>query len=114
MADPDARPFSENLDRHCFCTHNHVRGNRIRPRERQGNVRRHGLSLSLAESLDWDNAVAWPDIRFDYGETRMNAIVPGGNRLYFVTFTERGEGLRPISLRPAENLEKKRYVEEFR
>jgi uncharacterized DUF497 family protein len=79
------------------------------------NIRQHeGLSLALAAHLDWDRAVTWLDNRFHYDEIRMNAIAPMGNRLYFVTFTEHDEMARIISLRPANNTEKKRYVNQFR
>jgi uncharacterized DUF497 family protein len=36
-----------------------------------------------------------------------------GDRLYNVTFTERGEVLRIISLRRAKNVERRRYVEHY-
>jgi uncharacterized DUF497 family protein len=78
------------------------------------NIKGHGLSLELAAEMEWDEAFVERDARFHYEEVRFNAIVPLGNRLYFVTFTERGETMRPISLRHATNAEKKRYVEEFR
>jgi hypothetical protein len=28
------------------------------------NIRKHGFSLSIANELDWDLAVSWPDTRF--------------------------------------------------
>ena len=68
----------------------------------------------MAARLDWDDAVIWPDDRFGYDEIRMNAVAPMGNRLYFVTYVERGKTMRPISLRYATNPEKKRYVSQFR
>ena len=77
------------------------------------NQRKHGLFLSLVSGLDWDCAMAWPDTRFPYDEIRLNAIVPMRDRLYFVTYTERGEMMRQISLRCAENAEKKRYVRHY-
>ena len=78
------------------------------------NKRRHeGLSLALAAELDWDAALIRLDDRFDYDEIRLDAIVPMGDRLYNVTFTERGEVLRIISLRRAKNMERRRYVEHY-
>jgi uncharacterized DUF497 family protein len=77
------------------------------------NQRKHGLSLDLAAKLDWDAALIQRDDRFAYDEIRENAIVPMGDRLYHVTFTERGEILRIISLRYAKNMERKRYVQYF-
>jgi uncharacterized DUF497 family protein len=76
------------------------------------NIREHGgLSLALAAEMEWDEAFTEPDNRFPYGEVRLNAIVPRGNRLYHVTITERGEKMRVISLRVATNKEKSSYVQ---
>jgi uncharacterized DUF497 family protein len=76
------------------------------------NRKKHGLSLSLAAELDWDDALCWEDIWSDYGEQRFNALVPMGDRLYYVTYTYR-HVTRAISLREADNVEKKRYVRDF-
>ncbi|MDR2165666.1 MAG: BrnA antitoxin family protein [Zoogloeaceae bacterium] len=62
------------------------------------NIRKHGLSLALAAEPDWDHAAHEVDNRFSYSEVRTEATVPMGNRLYRVTFTERGEKMRVISL----------------
>jgi uncharacterized DUF497 family protein len=75
------------------------------------NRAQHGLSLALARQLAWDEALVWLDERFGYEEIRMSALVPRGNRLYFVAFTERGAVRRVISLRYAERREVKHYVE---
>ncbi|MDR2092858.1 MAG: BrnT family toxin [Azoarcus sp.] len=82
------------------------------PRKDRENIRRHsGLSLALAEILDWDSAFTVEDERYFYDEMRMNSIVPGGDTLYFVTFTYRDDRMRIISLRHADNAEKRHYVE---
>jgi uncharacterized DUF497 family protein len=78
------------------------------------NIKRHGLSLSLTEELDWENADYTVDDRFFYEEIRMNVMAPLGDRLYHVTLTERGEKIRIISLRLATNKEKARYVQSYR
>ncbi len=77
------------------------------------NRTRHGLSLALAEDLEWDEALVWIDGRFEYEETRMSGLVPGGDRLYFVAFVDRGDNRRIISLRYAERREVKHYVENY-
>jgi uncharacterized DUF497 family protein len=77
------------------------------------NQRKHGLSLSLAAELDWDAAWIKRDDRFAYDEIRENAIAPMGDRLYHVTFTQRGDILRVISLRHATSMERKSYVQYF-
>lgn len=73
----------------------------------------HGLSLSFAKKLAWDEALVWLDDRFEYGELRMIGLVPEGNRLYYVAFIDREEVRRVISLRFAERREIKHYVENY-
>ena len=73
----------------------------------------HGLSLAFARQLAWDEALVWLDERFGYEELRMSALVPRGDRLYFVAFTDRGNVRRVISLRNAERREVKHYVENY-
>jgi uncharacterized protein len=73
----------------------------------------HGLSLAFARQLAWDEALVWLDERFGYEELRMSALVPRGNRLYFVASTDRVNVRRVISLRYAERREVKHYVENY-
>jgi uncharacterized DUF497 family protein len=75
------------------------------------NRAQHGLSLAFASRLVWDEALVWIDDRFEYDEPRMIALVPEGNRLYYVAFVDRGIVRRIISLRYAERREIKHYVE---
>ena len=75
------------------------------------NAVRHGLSLSFAEKLAWDEAYVWIDPRYQYDELRMIGLVPEGNTLYYVAFVDRGDERRTISLRLAERREVKKYVE---
>ena len=77
------------------------------------NLRDHGLSLSFARKLAWDEALVWVDGRYEYDELRMIGLVPEGNRLYYVAFIDRGEVRRVISLRFAERREVKHYVENY-
>lgn len=77
------------------------------------NVAGHGLSLSLARELAWEEALVWVDERYEYDEIRMIGIVPEGNRLYYVAFVDRGKTRRVISLRHAERREVKHYVENY-
>ena len=75
------------------------------------NLDKHGLSLSFAEKLIWDEAYVWVDPRYAYDELRMIGLVPEGNTLYFVAFVDLGDVRRTISLRRAERREVKKYVE---
>ena len=75
------------------------------------NLDKHGLSLSFAEKLIWEEAYVWVDPRYAYDELRMIGLVPEGNTLYFVAFVDRGDVRRTIGLRLAERREVKKYVE---
>jgi len=74
------------------------------------NRDKHGISLGDAASIDWDTAVTWPDVRFDYGEDRMSGLGYLGDRLYSVIFVDRGNFRRIISLRRANKREFEDYV----
>ena len=67
----------------------------------------------MAGELDWEAALVWVDERFDYSETRMMALAPKTEILYYVAFVDRGEVRRIISLRRANRREVKHYVENF-
>jgi len=74
------------------------------------NKSKHRLSLSEAAKLEWDDALMWQDTRRDYGEVRMIALCAIGERLYCVVYVGREDVRRIISLRKANNREKKFYV----
>jgi uncharacterized DUF497 family protein len=74
------------------------------------NLARHGVTLGLAERLDWGAALAWVDTRFEYDELRMVALAPENSVLYYVAYVERGDVMRIISLRRATRREVKHYV----
>ncbi|MDR3157420.1 MAG: BrnT family toxin [Zoogloeaceae bacterium] len=44
----------------------------------------------------------------------MSALVPFGDRLFYVSYVDRGEIRRVISLRDANNREKMTYAAEYR
>ncbi|MDO9713609.1 BrnT family toxin [Paracraurococcus lichenis] len=50
--------------------------------------------------------------RFDYGEVRLNALAPIGDRLHHLTFTVERRMVWVISLRKASNREIDRYEAE--
>ena len=75
------------------------------------NQLKHGVSLGLAIELDWEAALVWVDDRSDYGETRMIALAPASETLYYVAFVDRGIVRRIISLRRANRREVKHYVQ---
>jgi hypothetical protein len=74
------------------------------------NQTKHGVSLALADELNWEAALVWVDDRFEYGELRMIALAPKTGILYYVAFVERGKMRRIISLRQANRREVIHYV----
>jgi uncharacterized protein len=81
------------------------------PAKDLGNRAKHGVSLALAQELDWDAALVWVDQRFEYAEWRMIALAPKTNILYYLAFVDRNNKRRIISLRLANRREVKHYVE---
>lgn len=81
------------------------------PAKDAANKAKHGVSLALANELDWEAALVWVDDRFEYDELRMIALAPKTEILYYVAFLERGEVRRVISLRRANRREVKYYVQ---
>jgi uncharacterized DUF497 family protein len=42
----------------------------------ESNLVKHGINLSRARLLDWEDALSWIDARKDYGEIRHISLVP--------------------------------------
>jgi hypothetical protein len=55
------------------------------------NQTKHGVSLALADELNWEAALVWIDGRFEYGELRMIALAPKTGILYYLAFVDRGK-----------------------
>ena len=75
------------------------------------NLRKHRVSLGLAEYMDWSMLMTIPDRRRSYGEDRYVGYGRIGSRLYCVVFVDRGEQRRVISLRKANLREVIRYAQ---
>ena len=80
------------------------------PEKDKINQSKHGLPLTLASKLDWQNSLVWIDTRKNYGEVRMIALAPSTGILYYVAYVDRNESRRIISLRKANRREVKHYV----
>ena len=78
-------------------------------RKESRNIDERGLSLDLAEQLDWTTALIWEDKRNDYGERRYCVLGFIESRLHSVVFTPRDGKPRVISLRKANKREVNRY-----
>ena len=81
------------------------------PAKDVGNAAKHGVSMALAEEIDWSEVLCAPDTRADYGELREIGFALIGERLYVVVFVQRGDVMRIISLRKANSREVKLYVD---
>ena len=77
------------------------------------NMARHGISLKLAESLEWELLLATEDNREGYGELRMIGFAPIGRVVYFLAFTENDDTYRVISLRKATPKEVRYYASQI-
>jgi uncharacterized protein len=79
------------------------------------NLRDHGVTFEMARDAFGDAfAVEWVDVRQDAREERFCMLGMVENRLLFVSYTLRGDGIRIISARKAEPHERRRYHEENR
>lgn len=77
--------------------------------KRQLNLANHGLDFLSADRLDFDNATYIPDERKDYGELRIVATSYLDDRICVLCFTMRNGAVRIISLRKANDREKRTY-----
>ncbi|MEO8859191.1 MAG: BrnT family toxin [Burkholderiaceae bacterium] len=73
------------------------------------NVAERGIAFDLAESFDWSAALIVEDTRNDYPEPRYQALGLLDERLHMLVFTPRDGALHVISLRRANQRERKRY-----
>lgn len=85
------------------------------PGKDASNQAKHGVSLALANRLEWDTLLCQPDTRRDYGEPRQIGYAIAGERLFCVVFVDRLDGEPPerriISLRKANNREQFSYAQ---
>jgi len=81
------------------------------PAKDEVNRQKHGVALSEADGIDWDAALVWADDRRDYGEVRLVALAPIGDRLYCCVYVEREQTRRIISLRKANQREFDHYAQ---
>lgn len=93
----------------CFRNYNNLLTTTFDQAKSEANQRKHGVSLALAEAIDWSSVWCAPDGRRDYGELREIGYAVIDARLYCVVFTQRGDRFRVISLRKANNREIDRY-----
>ena len=74
------------------------------------NQDKHGVSFVEAHGFEWDSALIREDARHDYGERRFEALGYIGLRIFVMVFCLRGDDIRVISLRKANQREVERYA----
>jgi uncharacterized DUF497 family protein len=81
-------------------------------RKDQANREKHGVSfpeiLPIFEAMEAEGLLI-EDKRRDYGESRFILLCPFRGKIYHVTFTRRGEIIRLISARRANQREARAY-----
>ncbi|MBN2424777.1 MAG: BrnT family toxin [Calditrichaceae bacterium] len=73
------------------------------------NLLRHKVDFNSAPEFEWETAIETYDDRFDYDEDRWIALGLIGKTLHVLVYTFRSENIRIISLRKANNRERKYY-----
>jgi len=77
--------------------------------KRRTNLRRHGLDFAGCDAVFDAPVVTTEDSRRAYGEQRINLLGWLQGRVVHLTYTERGEDLRVVSLREATRNEARYY-----
>ena len=73
--------------------------------KRAANLEKHGVDFAEAEHLDWANSRTRPHLR--EGELRFRTFGYIGDRLHVVVWTQRGDRKRVISVRKANQRERR-------
>jgi uncharacterized DUF497 family protein len=77
------------------------------PKKDVANIAKHGVSLSCARDFVFETSLVEADDRFDYDERRWVAYGDLDGRLYVPVFVVRDDTTRAISLRKANEREKR-------
>lgn len=73
------------------------------------NFVKHGIAFEDVKDFMWESAVVFIDSRKDYVEFRWIAISSLKDRLHVLVYTWRGDRIRILSLRKANNREFRSY-----
>jgi uncharacterized protein len=77
--------------------------------KRRANLGKHGLDFAAMERFDWETSAASPDTRLAYGEPRLIVLGRIDGRLHVLIATLRGDRMRIISLRKANERERRKW-----
>lgn len=75
------------------------------------NISKHGIGFTRASRVFQHAYLRNKDDRYDYGEQRYLALGESNHAILVVVYTERKDRIRIISARPANNRERKLYLE---
>jgi uncharacterized DUF497 family protein len=84
------------------------------PEKRARTLAERGLDMARAGELFAGAHLTFPDARRDYGEERWVTVGDVGGSLVVVIWTPRGGDMRVISMRKANERERKRYAPRLR
>ena len=79
--------------------------------KRSWTLAERGLDFASIATIDWNLAFTFDDKRLDYQEQRLVTMAPIQNRLCVFVWCKRGDKMRIISLRKANDREMKRYAQ---
>ena len=79
------------------------------PAKQAANLRKHGLLFEEAAEVFEGEYFSNQDVRKKYGEDRFQCLGVSAGRIVVVVYTKRGNKYRIISLRKANEREKKSY-----
>lgn len=79
------------------------------PAKNQRNIELRGVSFEHAADFEFETALTWLDQRMDYGEDRWVALEFIDERLHALCYLETPHGIRVISLRKANERERRTY-----
>ena len=78
-------------------------------KKRNWTLAERGLDFADVATVDWSTALTVEDTRADYAETRFVTMAPINSRLCVFAWCWRGPKMRVISLRKANDRERKHY-----
>jgi uncharacterized DUF497 family protein len=80
------------------------------PAKAASNLAKHGVAFEMAERFEWDIALVGATFGHADGEPRLGALGAIEGRLYFLVYSIETRSTRVISLRKANDREKRRYA----
>ena len=83
------------------------------PEKRILTLAERGLDMARAGEIFQDDHLTVPDPRKDYGEERFISVGFLDLRLVFLAWTRRGDKIRIISMRKANEREQQKYIKQL-